>query len=643
MKPLECRIWSGRIQSFTPPAVSSATLAVLFLLMELSSWGTGTVTNCTEANLRAAMEGGGTVTFACAGTITLGSTITNSLNTVLDGNGQQITISGNNAARVFCNNTNVSFTLINLTIADGNSLGGSAILNLGGTVNLTAVLLRSNAANLYAENDDLSPRAGGGAIFNRGGTVNATNCNFADNSAQTPMEISTAWVPQVYGGAIRNEAGQVTLRSCTFVGNRAAGGAVMFSGSGANGDPGFGGAIHNSGALLMADCSFTSNCVSGGSSPSYPQWEGFSGCEGSGGAIFNQGVLTIERTSFSGNLAIGGNGCFGGVPWDSLDGTAGGGGGVARGGAIANHGQLWVTQSLFSSNDASGGTGGSGADGVQFMTVGGSGGGGGTAGAGAGGGVYNSTTASLINCTLAFNTGKGGAGGRGGNGAGWVSGSSGSGGAGGHGGAGIGGIAGSCNLTNCTVARNVGISGAGGAGGAGSFGNPLPGAPGTPGPAWGTSATGSFLNLLLASNSPAGNDSFPDPQLGPLADNGGPTLTMALLPGSPAIEAGSLVGAPATDQRGVGRPQGAAMDIGAYEFEFTPRIISARFQPPSAFWLKCCGLPNQIYALQTSTNLLDWLDVTNLCPGANGLCEFTCPDAGDSNKRFFRTKALASP
>src|SRR5512142_2721761 len=67
------------------------------------------VTDCTEAALRAAMAGGGTVTFACDGTITLGSTITNAVDTVLDGSGHQVTISGSNACRVFYVNTNVSF------------------------------------------------------------------------------------------------------------------------------------------------------------------------------------------------------------------------------------------------------------------------------------------------------------------------------------------------------------------------------------------------------------------------------------------------------------------------------------------------------------------------------------------------------
>jgi CSLREA domain-containing protein len=58
-----------------------------------------------------------------------------------------------------------------------------------------------------------------------------------------------------------------------------------------------------------------------------------------------------------------------------------------------------------------------------------------------------------------------------------------------------------------------------------------------------------------------------DPMLGPLADNGGPTRTHALLPGSPATDAASTPECPATDQRGVARPQGAGCDIGSYERE----------------------------------------------------------------------------
>jgi CSLREA domain-containing protein len=65
-----------------------------------------------------------------------------------------------------------------------------------------------------------------------------------------------------------------------------------------------------------------------------------------------------------------------------------------------------------------------------------------------------------------------------------------------------------------------------------------------------------------------------DPLLGALADNGGPTDTMKLLAGSPAIS-GANPAAPggggaaceSTDQRGVTRPVGARCDIGAYESE----------------------------------------------------------------------------
>lgn len=56
-----------------------------------------------------------------------------------------------------------------------------------------------------------------------------------------------------------------------------------------------------------------------------------------------------------------------------------------------------------------------------------------------------------------------------------------------------------------------------------------------------------------------------DPRLGPLQDNGGPTKTYALNPGSPAIDAGKYLMNITADQRGVSRPQRKAFDIGAFE------------------------------------------------------------------------------
>lgn len=63
----------------------------------------------------------------------------------------------------------------------------------------------------------------------------------------------------------------------------------------------------------------------------------------------------------------------------------------------------------------------------------------------------------------------------------------------------------------------------------------------------------------------AGDQIGADAKLGGLAGNGGPTQTHALLAGSPAIDAADDGSAPATDQRGVARPQGQHADIGAYE------------------------------------------------------------------------------
>jgi len=64
-----------------------------------------------------------------------------------------------------------------------------------------------------------------------------------------------------------------------------------------------------------------------------------------------------------------------------------------------------------------------------------------------------------------------------------------------------------------------------------------------------------------------------NPLLGPLQDNGGPTPTNALLPGSPAINASANTGCPATDRRGVTRPQAVICDIGAYEVMFTETLF----------------------------------------------------------------------
>jgi len=85
-------------------------------------------------------------------------------------------------------------------------------------------------------------------------------------------------------------------------------------------------------------------------------------------------------------------------------------------------------------------------------------------------------------------------------------------------------------------------------------------------------------NLIASANTALPADTLGgDPLLAPLADNGGPTLTHALLPGSPAIDAGSNLAGLATDQRGdgYGRVFGAAADIGAFESQGPLDLIFA--------------------------------------------------------------------
>jgi hypothetical protein len=64
-----------------------------------------------------------------------------------------------------------------------------------------------------------------------------------------------------------------------------------------------------------------------------------------------------------------------------------------------------------------------------------------------------------------------------------------------------------------------------------------------------------------------------DPLLGPLQDNGGPTQTMALLAGSPALNAGDVNQLGTTDQRGVVR--GGGVNIGAYQASASAFLLNA--------------------------------------------------------------------
>jgi hypothetical protein len=116
-----------------------------------------------------------------------------------------------------------------------------------------------------------------------------------------------------------------------------------------------------------------------------------------------------------------------------------------------------------------------------------------------------------------------------------------------------------------------------------------------------------------------------DPMLFPLADNGGPTLTHALLEGSPAIDAADPDACPDRDQRGGPRPfdgdgvNGAACDIGAYESG-----AQAPPPPPHVFGdVDCNGLVEPVDALSALRHVAGFpplaacLDVADVnCNGA---------------------------
>jgi len=187
--------------------------------------GTGTPDSCTDAALDVALAGGGLVTFDCGGPATIDistgtGTKTIAVDTTIDGAGVA-TISGGNLAftggntgnnvRVFSVNAGVTFTVQNLTVANGLAEGGGAILNNG-----MLTIANSTFSNNYANFNG----RGGGAILNNG-MLTVANSTFSNNVAGYPG-----------GGAILNN-GMLAVTNSTFVRNRAFNGCECASAGGA--------------------------------------------------------------------------------------------------------------------------------------------------------------------------------------------------------------------------------------------------------------------------------------------------------------------------------------------------------------------------------------------------------------------------
>ena len=514
----------------------------------------GVVTNCAEADVRTAMEGGGLVTLACEGTITLSNTLRFTANTIIDARGHSVVLSGGNAVRVLEVGPGAEAALFNLTITQGRSTNGGGIYNEGALALSQCNVLSNCAAGLpgAAGADGL---AGGIGAF-PGGAGGAGGAGLS------------AW-----GGGIFN-AGLLRASNCVFAGNQALGGA-----GGAGGRGGLGGVTRNG----------------FGAGPGGNGGNGGAGGKALGGALCNLGDTVCVRSTLSGNEALGGtggaSGGFGyGMPTNGIPGAYGNGGG-AEGGACFNAGALAMDQTLAAANQAAGGRGRLvfNAPSVEYPTNKG-----GHGGAGRGGALCNVQSATMVNVTLTGNSATGGAGAFGSPAHScpaqeWA------------GGGGTGGALvnlGALSATHCTIWNNWAAGGAVTNSSGALIRCATDTAPSSlEGPlsyGWGASVAGSnpviVLNTILggagstshcvgtitdlghnlcsdasAAFTHTGSLNSTDPLLAGLGDNGGPTRTLALRAGSPAINAGDPAVFPAVDQRGFARPAGPASDIGAFE------------------------------------------------------------------------------
>ena len=120
-----------------------------------------------------------------------------------------------------------------------------------------------------------------------------------------------------------------------------------------------------------------------------------------------------------------------------------------------------------------------------------------------------------------------------------------------------------------------------------------------------------------------------EPRLAALGNYGGTTRTHALLPGSPAVNAGASTGAPAADQRGVGRV--GAVDIGAFESRGFSVAATA-------------GTP-QSAAINTTFGTALAATVTSAFgePTAGGVVTFSAPGSGRRGRSRLRRPSASTP
>ena len=469
-------------------------------------------------------------------------------------------------------------SISNLTILDGIAPDGGGINNAG-SLSLDNVMINGNSAVGLGSGSTAASLGGG---IDNTGTLSVDDCFLLYNSATGSSTGETG--DPGYGGAIANSGKLSIVDSTRFTQNSATGGSGQTGGSGG------GGAIENSGTLSISDCQLFLNTASGGSSTAGASGDGY----GYGGGIMNSGTLSINGAAFR-NTALGGSESFGGgiensgtasitgssfsdVAKAGLDSFGGGidnsgtlsitgtsfdGGSAASlnttasgaapdygyGGAINNSGSLSVSNAYFLNNSAT----------SIFLSTAGP-----TADYGYGGAINNSGSLSVANATFYGNSATG------------IDGSFG------------GAIAdsGTASITYVTADDNSAATGGAVAVTSGAqsvvtsvdsiYQNTQGGNIAV--------AAGSFRSLghNIFSDDPGVTLDPTDlvntnPLLGPLTfNNGGNTYTQALLPGSPAINAGVSVAGITTDQRGAPRPSSGPTDIGAFQIQPPLTVVGLR-------------------------------------------------------------------
>jgi CSLREA domain-containing protein len=435
-----------------------------------------------------------------------------------------------------CQTINARQCTLRAAISEANALAGDDIIFLPAGIYITTRSTLGDDANVGGDFDITSNitinGAGAGSTFiqaaSSAGAATERVLHFvAGTSTVNGVTIRYGRDGVSGGGVYTGSNTNVTLNAVTISNNV---------------DEFFGGGIVNSGTLTL-----TNSTVSGNSASF-------------GGGIGNEsgGMLTLTNTLISNNTALGfeGGGIFNFGTITLTNSTVSGNlTSFDDGGGIFSYGTMTLTDSTVSNNQAD--LDGGGIHSFGMLTLMNSTVSGNTA-SGVGGGIFCSSCVEITNSTVSNNSAGEGGGGIYSGGLLTLTSSTVSGNSSLFGGGIYIAFSGTANLDNTIIANSV------------SGGDCLRDNGGVT-----INARYSLIEGGLSCvNGININNLIGDPLLGPLQDNGGPTPTHALLPGSPAIDKGNSFSL-TTDQRGLTRPvdipsisnASDGADIGAFEMQ----------------------------------------------------------------------------